>query len=303
MPVTIGVQTPERIGDTVWAAWGLTGIARLEMQSRTFCQLDVPTSYLLDESIVDTTAQFPAHFDYSIGFRGDSKVLPLGLQQLPIPPVQFYRSRNVQSVEDTCHFRETGCKHVIAVIEDSLCKGLNGYSLPLLPIMPNCTNLDPGLAQGIKAGMPLVSINVGAYRQERLYPLDKWLEVAAGLCRRGCAIAFIGRDINHESWKSLFSSREQRENPHIFDFVYKTELDQSIAIIARSTVHLSTDTGSGHIASSYDVPTITLFGQMSIADVCRPYGNKSNVIQGDKWTPSEIAPSRITDLALEVIKT
>ncbi|HMS54584.1 MAG TPA: glycosyltransferase family 9 protein [Fimbriimonadaceae bacterium] len=117
-----------------------------------------------------------------------------------------------------------------------------GVAKDLSPIMPQ---LPPPVLDSKR----LITIHTGAGAVWKQWPLERWVQVAAGLKERGFTVAFLGGPGDP-------SPADAEHN-----FVDQLSLVESMAMTAGSSYHLSGDTGSGHVAAAYGVPVVTLFGR------------------------------------------
>jgi ADP-heptose:LPS heptosyltransferase len=79
--------------------------------------------------------------------------------------------------------------------------------------------------------------------------------------------------------------------------VGKLTLRESMAVIASSELHVSADTGNGHIAAAYGVPTVSVFGPMDPVRF-RPYGPKATVLRDPSHRPEAITADQILEACL-----
>jgi ADP-heptose:LPS heptosyltransferase len=145
--------------------------------------------------------------------------------------------------------------------------------LPDLPFMPRVEPPD-----GIRR--PCATILTGASDPARHYPAKAWAEVARTLVGRGLQVVALGGP-----------GDPRLDEPGVTDLVGRLTLRKSMAWIAHSQVHLAADTGSGHIASAYGVPTVSLFSNKSPAR-SRPWGDRVTVLQ-EGHDASRIDPKEV----------
>ena len=79
------------------------------------------------------------------------------------------------------------------------------------------------------------------------------------------------------------------------DLVGKLTLRQTMAWVAESDLHLVADTGTGHIAAAYGVPTISVFGPTD-PKVFRPYTDRGLVLRKSNKT-EDVSPDKILEAA------
>lgn len=155
---------------------------------------------------------------------------------------------------------------------------------PKRPIMPSLA-AERGVIAGLTAdAKPLVTIQTGAGADFKRYPPEGWSAVAAALLEAGANVVVIGApgDPNLEV-KGARSA------------VGQWPLPMAMAAVASSAVHLSADTGSGHIAAAYGVPTVTVFGKGD-PERFRPYSEVGTVLKHSD-RPSDVSPGEIVQAA------
>lgn len=147
---------------------------------------------------------------------------------------------------------------------------------PIMPDLPRPENAEKH--------RPLATIQTGAGHPTKLYPPLMWEEVVRLLRKQGVRPVTIGAPgdplvINSETWVGRFG------------------LLESMAWVRASDVHIAADTGTGHVAAAYGIPSVSVFGPMDQARY-RPYGDQATILnRGGK--PEEVTPQEIVDAAME----
>src|SRR5206468_1546598 len=108
--------------------------------------------------------------------------------------------------------------------------------------------------------------------------------------REGFTVAFLGGP-----------SDPHVELPGALDWTGALTLDQAMAAIALSEVHLAADTGTGHIAAAYGVPVVSVFGYTK-AWKYRPYTDRAIVLDAGK-SMDGIEPAQIVEAALSLTES
>lgn len=139
----------------------------------------------------------------------------------------------------------------------------------------------------IASGRPLVTIAVGTGHPKKNYA--RWAEVASGLLEAGNEVVFLG------------GPGESAPEVGANSLVGKLSLRETMAWIASSRLHVAADTGSGHIAAAYGVPSIAVFGWTD-PKVFRPY-SKSTIVLDAGSDMMGIEPEFIVAQALRVLST
>ena len=154
------------------------------------------------------------------------------------------------------------------------------YALPERPIMPYDAEAARNLAESLGGDLPLATITVSAGHENKAYYSQGWIEVAHGLMARGYRVAFLGGPTDTPI-----------VIPGTIDLVGKLALGSTLEAVRLSTVHVSADTGNGHMAAAVGVPTVSVFGPTDPA-AFRPYTDRGIVLhkgeRPDAVTPEEI---------------
>lgn len=127
----------------------------------------------------------------------------------------------------------------------------------------------------------LATIAVGSGHPKKNYA--RWGDVACELDRRGMEVAFLG------------GPGEDAPCEVGLNMVGRLDLDQTMAWVAGSRVHLAADTGSGHIAAAYGTPVVSVFG-WTRPEVFRPYTDRAVVLDAGKEMTG-VDPAQIVEAA------
>jgi|CXWL01.1.fsa_nt_gi ADP-heptose:LPS heptosyltransferase len=157
------------------------------------------------------------------------------------------------------------------------------------PIMPNLLEESESTKRWVHDTKPTISIATTTSKLDTKYPIERWKAVGKELADRGFSIVFLGG-----------KDGVACELPGTTDLVGKLSLSESMAIVAKSSLHLAADTGMGHIAAAYGIPVISVFGPTN-PNLIRPYTNKGTVLQSTKDVLS-IQPEQVIEEALNLYK-
>lgn len=150
--------------------------------------------------------------------------------------------------------RHTVDRHMFAL------RTFGDFPTPVHPLMPQGP-----LPDGLEPGY--ISIMTGASSARKTVPLEVWSEVARALESEGHRVIAIGGPKD--------GVLEGVEN-----WVGRTSLHETLAVVAASRLHLAPDTGTGHIAAAYGVPVVSVFGRTGHQpEKFRPYGPGTTVVQ------------------------
>ncbi len=160
--------------------------------------------------------------------------------------------------------------------------------LPDKPFMPSVEdNLpDDELACSQR---PLVTIQTGAGEEDKRYPAELWAKVAEELRSSDFDLVAIGAP-----------GDPTIDHPAVVNRVGAWTLGESIAMVGRSQLHLAADTGTGHVASAYGHPVVSVFGRTDPA-VFRPWGEHVIALR-EGQTPSSTKPESIADAAKSLME-
>lgn len=101
-------------------------------------------------------------------------------------------------------------------------------------------------------GGPFVTLFPGASIAERRWGPEKFRELARRL-RRTCEVVIVGGAVDHDDAAMI-------EQSGALNLAGKTNLAETAAIITRSSLLVSGDSGILHIAVGFGIPTVSLFG-------------------------------------------
>lgn len=132
----------------------------------------------------------------------------------------------------------------------------------------------------------VASIAVSAGHVSKTYPLEIWLKVARGLTDAGLNVVWLGGPGDPQPGVDT-------------DLVGRLHLSQTMAVVQHSAIHLAADTGTGHMAAAYGIPSVSLFGPTD-PELYRPYSERTQVLRVGA-TVAEISPDEVLAAALEQV--
>ena len=122
----------------------------------------------------------------------------------------------------------------------------------------------------------------GGYRSHlKEWPVEKWLELGEALSARGFRIALTGAPADRARNEAMIARRKPDAGPAWIDCA-TPDLEQTIAILRRSELTVSVNTGVMHLAAAVGTPVIGLHGPTS-ALRWRPVG---------PWSVAVTAPGK-----------
>lgn len=161
--------------------------------------------------------------------------------------------------------------------------------LPEAPIMPYREKCLASVRERLTSGKRLATISVSAGHPTKAYPLEGWREVGAALMREGYEVAFLGGP--GDPAVELAGS---------VDFVGKLALQETLAAVQLSDLHLAADTGTGHMAAACGIPVVSVFGPTEPTQY-RPY-TKNGIVLRDGEETARVRPERILRAASELVR-
>lgn len=125
--------------------------------------------------------------------------------------------------------------------------------LPFLTVPEQATRRMAALLAPL-SGKPLVAIFPGASIAERRWGRERFREVAEKLANAGLQVAVVGGKEDAAEGEAIAGGSGG------LNLAGKTTLAETAAVIARSALLLSGDSGVLHIAVGLGIPTVSLFG-------------------------------------------
>lgn len=219
-------------------------------------------------------------FDYGVDLQGHTKTAMCLRIANPKVRVAANATDHLSAVLNPVPARRQPGTHMVDWAMATI-QRLGEFEMPSQPIMPNVSGIEiPGLPEA-----PFVAISLGAGQKANLVPEEHWTSVARDLMAQGIPVVTIG------------GSEVAYQAPEgVINLVGKHKLRDTMAVIARSAVHIGADTGTGHIAAAYQVPTVSVFAFADPREF-RPYSDKGIVLQ-DAPLASNVPPSAILEATL-----
>ncbi|WP_235620040.1 glycosyltransferase family 9 protein [Trichlorobacter lovleyi] len=100
---------------------------------------------------------------------------------------------------------------------------------------------------------PFVTIFPGASIPERRWGADRFRAVAAALVQKGYGVVVVGGTVDQTDAQTIAGESG-------LDLAGRTSLAETAAVISRSALLISADSGLLHVAVGLGVPTVSLFG-------------------------------------------
>ncbi len=121
------------------------------------------------------------------------------------------------------------------------------------------------------AGQPFVTLFPGASIAERRWGAERFAQVAGALCRHGYACVVVGGREDGAAGAAITAGAGG------LNLAGQTSLAETAAILARSALLVSGDSGVLHLGVGLGIPTVSLFGP-GIAKKWAPRGPRNRVL-------------------------
>ncbi len=127
---------------------------------------------------------------------------------------------------------------------------------------------------GVPAGVPLIIVNPSASTRKKTWPVDRWAKLTIELAGLG-TVVLIGAATQRERHAAVVRAARGAA----LDLT-GLPLEESIALLARCTVHVAPDTGTAHIAAALGRSVVGIFGPTPRWRLA-PYGNDDLIVSRD----------------------
>lgn len=127
---------------------------------------------------------------------------------------------------------------------------------------------------------PKVFVAIKSTDANKHWPLDRWAAVLEWLVeRRGCDIVLCGSPRDQTEHDALREALPAETSRHVHDFSSDLSLRETGALLARMTACVGVDTGLVHLAASYGVPVVVMFGPTD-PNQWSPWSPRAAVLRG-----------------------
>ena len=127
------------------------------------------------------------------------------------------------------------------------------FSFPIPPAAS--ARIDAMLRERGMAGAPLLAMAPGTVWETKHWGASKFAEVARHFLRKGFAVALMGSRRERGVCEEV-----ARLAPGAVDIAGETALTELAALIRRSTISVTNDSGPMHLAAALDRPVVSIFG-------------------------------------------
>jgi len=163
------------------------------------------------------------------------------------------------------------------------CRLLTSYGVPC---DPSALALPHSGVDAPATGLTLV--HPGGAAPARRWPASRWSAVAEALAADGHTVALTGSAAESDLCRAVAAGAGL---PRTAVLAGRLDLDELCATVAGARLVLCADTGVGHLATAYGVPSVVLFGPVGPARWGPPPGRGQHVALWQGPTSDPAAPS------------
>lgn len=138
--------------------------------------------------------------------------------------------------------------------------------------------------KGLAGGRPICGLHIckGLAVDESRWPLDRFVDIAAGLIQKGFTVILTGTAAEKPLTASV--AAQTTEKSAIIDLAGACSLRETAALIEQMNVFICPDTGTGHLAAALGVPVVDIFPLRSDFPArWRPAGTSHRIIRPTAW--------------------
>ncbi|BCW96550.1 MAG: lipopolysaccharide heptosyltransferase II [Fimbriimonadales bacterium] len=130
------------------------------------------------------------------------------------------------------------------------------------------------LAQLGIEGAPFISMNPSAGREWKRWRIENFAALSDRIeAEWGVPVVFVGGPGD----KPLEEQLGRLKQRPLRSLIGRTSLQEAMAVVQRSAVHVCGDTGTAHIAAAFRTPVVSLYGPTS-PDRTGPYGQRARAL-------------------------
>ncbi|MBI5191896.1 MAG: glycosyltransferase family 9 protein [Nitrospirae bacterium] len=121
--------------------------------------------------------------------------------------------------------------------------------------------------EGLSDGTPVIALQPGASIRRRIWPKERFSELAGLLINSGIKVIVLGTNPERDITQTI-----KNDNPGVVDLTGKTTFSQLAAILKRCKLLVSNDTGTVHLSSAAGTRVIGLYICHAYPIETGPYG-------------------------------
>ncbi|MFF1830024.1 glycosyltransferase family 9 protein [Paenarthrobacter sp. NPDC058040] len=199
----------------------------------------------------------PGSVDVAVNLHGNGPESRQRIQELHARRVLAHRSQGLEGPEWITGLHE----------RERWTRLLNWHGIDADPLD---YRLNPPAVRSSRPGATV--IHVGAAYGSRLWPVERFAEVATGLAHAGHDIVFTGGASERERAQQTWALANLGGTHDGGVLAGRQGLAEFAATIAEARLVVSADTGAAHLASAYARPSVVLFGPAPVEEWGPPPG-------------------------------
>ncbi len=138
---------------------------------------------------------------------------------------------------------------------------------------------------GLARPFVLLIPGAAATRPDKMWPVDRYAEIAQALTRRGYAIGIVGGP-----QEAPLAAAIRRAVPQAVDLAGRTSLLDIAGLGVEAAAAIGNDTGPAQVIAYAGAPTVMLFSRASEPSLCLPRGRTTAVRKDDL---AEVSPDEV----------
>lgn len=159
---------------------------------------------------------------------------------------------------------------------------VEGWPAPRLILPPERVE-DWRRRSGLDQTKPVLTIYASALEDRRVWPIERFVAVAADYVKRGWSVRLVGAAREREAAGTIRAAV-----PEVMDLTSTPLLVDAMCQIATSTMFLGVDGGPAHAAAALGVPTVLIFRANHAFEGC-PVNRGVRAVEPPISTPSKVA--------------
>ncbi|MCI0448333.1 MAG: glycosyltransferase family 9 protein [Chlorobi bacterium] len=149
-------------------------------------------------------------------------------------------------------------------------------------------------------GRILVGIHPGAGKEQNVWAPEKFSELAFKLSEKYGAKIFVSEGPDDEECVSRFEKLMTQKYADVIYAKHKGDLMNNLAIISKTNLFITNDTGVMHLAAGADIPLIALFGPTKAYE-WGPIGENEVSIQGKAGNVNSIETDTVFETCMRIL--
>lgn len=151
-----------------------------------------------------------------------------------------------------------------------------------------------------ESSKPVIGLHTGAAKEHNVWNYEKFAGLMNLLHLKTGAYFYLSEGPDDKKYADALTHHLQKNFPEIKYSKYRGELTNNAAIISKSTLFISNDTGIMHLASGLDIPVIGLFGPTNAYE-WGPVGSKKVSLQAAGGNIDKIEISGVYETVIKLL--